>query len=244
MNHEGQPPSNGANFISGPYKSPIPARQRAALPLDAVGIPDAADTGTRRRSLVHAPPGPPTPRRRWAPVPEPRPPAPRPPTAAPSTPPGPARSGRRPRPARRRGPPPPPAPGRSTPPATRRPPRPQGGPGSPPRPRRASGTPDAWRPPWAPPRPLPRAIRTRVRSLILGGDSSDGGCRPGPPALITPASGRLLVNGREGPRYVLRGSRRRGRAASTREGGRRGRRRRGPDIGRGMPSQPSGRAGP
>jgi hypothetical protein len=110
--------------------------------------------------------------------------------------------------------------------------------------RRASGPPDAWRPPWAPPWPLPRAIRTRVRSLILGGDASDGGCRPGPPALITPASGRPLVNGREGPRCVLRGSRRRGRAASTREGGRRGRRRRGPDIGRGMPNRPSGRAGP
>ena len=44
------------------------------------------------------------------------------PTAAPSAPPGPARSGRRPRPTRRRGPPPPPAPGRSTPPATRPPP--------------------------------------------------------------------------------------------------------------------------
>ena len=64
----------------------------------------------------HAPPVPPTPRRRWAPVPEPRPPAPRPTTAAPSTPPGPARPGRQRRPTRRRAPPPPPAPGRSTPP--------------------------------------------------------------------------------------------------------------------------------
>ena len=36
-------------------RSPIPARQRADLPLDAVGIPDAADAGTRRRSPVPRP---------------------------------------------------------------------------------------------------------------------------------------------------------------------------------------------
>jgi hypothetical protein len=83
------------------------------------------------------------------------------PTAAPSTPPGPARSGRRPRPTRRREPPPPPAPGRSTPPATRRRPRLRKRPRSTPPPRKAFGalpTPDG--PPWATWRPLPRALRT------------------------------------------------------------------------------------
>src|SRR5512135_1637066 len=116
MNHEGQPPSNGANFISGPYKSPIPARQRAALPLNAVGIPDAADAVTQSRSpeprpLRPPPPGdgPPSPSQ-GRPRRGPRPPRPRPPPVRP----GPVGDHAR---SRRREPPPPPAPGRSTPPA-------------------------------------------------------------------------------------------------------------------------------
>jgi hypothetical protein len=86
-------PPAGAGSGRGPL-----AGARAA---DQAGSPTAADVvGHRRPGVPHLLGSPP-----------------------PSTPPGPARSGRRPRPTRRRGPPPPPAPGRSTPPATRRPPR-------------------------------------------------------------------------------------------------------------------------
>jgi hypothetical protein len=107
---------------------------------DRVGSENASDAGQRRRppaprlAAPHGPSGdgPPSPRP-GRPRRGPRPP--------PSTPPGPARSGRRPRPTRRRGPPPPPAPGRPTPPARRRPPRPRKRPRSPPRPRRASDLP-------------------------------------------------------------------------------------------------------